>query len=54
VGVVTDYTSRRSYSSMDHRASLLIFPSVRFQTQDGKTVEFENKVGSNAPSRVGD
>jgi len=39
---------------MDHRASLLYFPSVRFQTQDGRTVEFQNKVGSNAPPRVGD
>jgi Protein of unknown function (DUF3592) len=54
MGVVTDLTSRRSYGGTDHRASLLFFPSVRFQTQDGKTVEFENKVGSNAPPRVGD
>ncbi len=54
MGVVTDHTSRRSYGGTDHRASLLFFPSVCFQTQDGRTVEFENKVGSNAPPRVGD
>jgi len=53
VGVVTGHASRRSYGA-DHRASLLFFPSVRFETQDGRTVEFQNKLGSNAPPRVGD
>ncbi len=52
VGVVTDQTSRWSHG-VDH-PSLLFFPSVRFQTQDGRTVEFANKVGSNAPPKVGD
>ena len=32
----------------------MFFPSVRFQTADGRIVEFQNKVGSNAPPRVGD
>jgi hypothetical protein len=31
-----------------------VFPSVRFQTADGRTVEFENKLGTNAPPRVGE
>ncbi|CAA9438541.1 MAG: hypothetical protein AVDCRST_MAG22-3874 [uncultured Rubrobacteraceae bacterium] len=54
VGVVTAHTSRRSYSGIDKRTSLLFFPSVRFQTADGRTVEFQNKIGTNAPPRVGD
>ena len=39
VGVVTAHTSRRSYSGIDQRTSLLFFPSVRFQTADGRTIE---------------
>jgi len=54
VGVVTAHKSRRSYSAMDNRPEVLFFPSVRFQTADGRTVEFENDLGSNAPPRVGD
>ena len=53
VGIVTDHTSRRSHG-MDHRARVLFYPSVRFQTTDGRTVEFQNKLGTNAPPRVGD
>ena len=52
VGIVTEHTSRWSHG-LDH-PSLLFFPSVRFQTTDGRAVEFQNKVGSNAPPRVGD
>ena len=52
VGVVTGHTSRRSYAS-DH-PGMLLFPSVRFQTADGRTVEFQNGVGSNAPPKVGE
>ena len=33
---------------------MLLFPSVRFQTTDGRTVEFHNGVGSNAPPEVGE
>jgi hypothetical protein len=33
---------------------MLLFPSVRFQTADGRTVEFQSKVGSNAPPKVGE
>ena len=50
VGVVTGHTSRSTYD----RSGVLLFPSVRFQTADGKTVEFQNEVGTNAPPRVGD
>ena len=53
VGMVTDYTFRRSYG-MDHRVDVLFYPSVRFQSPDGRTVEFQNKLGSNVPPRVGD
>lgn len=52
VGVVTQHTSRWSHG-LDH-PSLLYFPSVRFQTADGRTIEFRNKIGTNAPPRVGD
>ena len=52
VGVVTGHTSRRSYAS-DH-PGMLLFPSVRFQPADGRTVEFQNGVGSNAPPKVGE
>ena len=53
VGMVTDYTFRRSYG-MDHRVDVLFYPSVRFQSPDGRTVEFQNKLGTNVPPRVGD
>ena len=52
MGVVTEHTSRWSHG-LDH-PSLLFFPTVRFQTTDGRTVEFQNKLGTNAPPRVGD
>ncbi len=53
-GVVTDHASRRTCGTTDHHTGLLVFPSVRFRTQDGRTVEFQNEVGSNAPPPVGD
>jgi hypothetical protein len=52
VGVVTEHTSRWSHG-LDH-PSLLFFPSVRFQTTAGRTVVFQNKIGTNAPPRVED
>ena len=52
MGVVTEHTSRWSHG-LDH-PSLLFFPTVRFQTTDGRTVQFQNKIGTNAPPRVGD
>ena len=53
VGVVTAHSSRRTYD-MDNRAGVLFFPSVRFRTAEGRTIEFENGLGTNAPPRVGD
>ena len=50
IGVVTGHTSRSTYD----RSGVLLFPSVRFQTADGRTVEFQNRIGTNAPPRVGD
>src|SRR5918997_4420606 len=52
VGVVTGHTSRSSYGQ-DHRRTLL-FPSVRFQAADGRTIDFQSEVGSNAPPKVGE
>jgi Protein of unknown function (DUF3592) len=50
VDVVTGHTSRPTHD----RAGVLLFPSVRFQTADGTTVEFQNNIGTNSPPRVGD
>ena len=50
VGVVTGHTVRPGHGS----STGVIFPSVRFQTADGRTVEFQNGVGSNAPPKVGE
>jgi hypothetical protein len=33
---------------------MLLFPSVRFQAADGRTVDFQSEVGSNAPPKVGE
>ena len=54
VGFVTAHTSRHTYSAIDNRPEVLFFPSVRFQTADSRTIEFENNLGSNAPPRIGD
>ena len=50
VGVVTGHTFRAGHGG----STGVIYPSVRFQTADGRTVEFQNGVGSNAPPKVGD
>ena len=47
VGVVISHSSGPSY---DRR---VVYPSVRYQTADGRTIEFQSKLGSNAPPRVG-
>ena len=51
VGVVTGHTFRRGHGGP---STGVIHPCVRFQRPDGKTVEFQNGVGSNAPPRVGE
>jgi hypothetical protein len=50
VGVVTGHTFRPGHGG----STGVICPSVRFQTADGRTVEFQNGVGSNAPPKVGE
>jgi len=50
VGVVTSHTVRAGHGG----STGVIFPSVSFQTADGRTIEFQNGVGSNAPPKVGD
>jgi hypothetical protein len=45
VGIVTDHTSRRSYGT-DHRVDVLFYPSMKFQTADGRTVEFQNRIAA--------
>ena len=53
VGIVTGHSSRSTHHVED-LSGRVFFPSVRFQTADGRTVEFENKLGTNAPPRVGE
>ena len=50
VGVVTGHTFRPGHGG----STGVIYPSVRFQTAEGRTVEFQNGVGSNAPPKVGE
>jgi hypothetical protein len=47
-GIVIAHHSRRSSQSF------LIHPVVRFETQDGRTVEFESATGSNMAPKVGE
>ena len=49
-GIVIDHKSRSSAGS----GTYLLFPVVRFETQDGKTVEFEAGLGTNVPPQVGE
>jgi hypothetical protein len=51
-GIVIDHRSRRSGGFDSY--SRLLFPVVGFETQDGKTVEFESGLGTNIPPRVGE
>src|SRR3712207_239770 len=52
MGIVIDHKSRSSVGFDSY--SRLLFPVVRFETQDGKTVEFESGLGTNIPPRVGE
>lgn len=52
-GTVIGHSHRRRYG-MDHGVSVLIYPVVRFQTEDGRTIEFESGLGSNMPPKVGE
>jgi hypothetical protein len=51
-GIVIDHKVRSS-GGFDNYSRLLV-PVVRFETQDGKTVEFESGLGTNIPPRVGE
>ena len=51
-GIVIDHKSRSSVGFDSY--SRLLFPVVRFETQDGKTVDFESGLGTNIPPRVGE
>ncbi len=52
-GTVTDVKSRtsRSHTSDGPRVRTYRYPVVRFQTQDGRTVEFESETGTNTFSQ---
>ena len=47
-GIVIDHKSRSSVGFDSY--SRLLFPVVRFETQDGKTVEFESALGTSSRS----
>lgn len=44
--------AHRTRSSGGHNR--LLYPVVRFETQEGRTLEFESKTGSNIPPQVGE
>ncbi len=52
-GTVTDVNTRtsRSHTSSGPRVSTYRYPVVRFQTQDGRSVEFESETGTNTFSQ---
>ncbi len=52
-GTVTDVKTRtsRSRTSSGARVSTYRYPVVRFQTQDGRSVEFESETGTNTFSQ---
>ena len=52
-GTVTDVKTRasRSHTGDGPRVSTYRYPVVRFQTQDGRTVEFESETGTNTCSQ---
>jgi Protein of unknown function (DUF3592) len=51
-GIVIDHKVRSSGGFDSY--SRLLFPVVRFETQDGTSVEFESGLGTNIPPRVGE
>ena len=51
-GIVMDHKSRSSVGFDSY--SRLLFAVVRFETQNGKTVEFESGLCTNIPPRVGE
>ena len=52
-GTVTDVKTRtsRSHTSSGPRVSTYRYPVVRFQTQDGRSVEFESETGTSSFSQ---
>lgn len=53
-GTVVGHRHRRRRLGMDNRTDILVHPIVRFETEDGETVEFESELGSNIPLKVGE
>jgi hypothetical protein len=39
---------------MDNKVDILVHPVVRFEAENGETVEFESGMGSNIPPKVGE
>jgi hypothetical protein len=54
VGVVTDLTGEVIFGGYGSSRHAVSYPRVRFQTADGRTIEFRSKTGTNAPPQVGD
>jgi hypothetical protein len=54
VGVVTDHTGEFSHGWNKPFVNAVSYPHVRFQTADGRTVEFRNNTGTNSPPAVGE
>lgn len=52
-GAVIGHSHKRHYG-VDNSGGVLAYPVVRFQTEDGRTIEFESGLGSNMPPKVGE
>jgi Protein of unknown function (DUF3592) len=50
-GTVTDIKNRRSTSHSSEGSRIRRYPVVRFQTQEGRTVEFESETGTSSFSQ---
>ena len=50
-GTVTDVKNRRSTSHSSEGSRIRRYPVVRFQTQEGRTVEFESETGTSSFSQ---
>lgn len=52
-GAVIGLSHRRRHG-MDGEPNVLVHPVVKFQTEDGRTIEFGSGLGSSMPPKVGE
>ncbi|MBA2693990.1 MAG: DUF3592 domain-containing protein [Rubrobacter sp.] len=52
-GTVVGHKHRKR-RGMDNKVDVLVHPVVKFEAEDGETVEFESGIGSNIPPKIGE